>query len=291
MDLLQMLWSGSVMGLIFALIAYGYQTTYTASKSLNFGQGEALMLGGLLTFTLAPYLSWWGAIPVIVAAGLLQGLIVERLAVNQPLSKGSESGWIMGTIALGIIFKSLAEAIWGKDDLAVASPVGDDPFMLFGGGLIVQPMEVLIAVAVIGLWLGLQLFFKRSRWGKALTAVSIDRETAQLMGINAGWVVAGAYALSCALAGLGGLLVAPLTATGATMGVMLGIKGFEAAVVGGLTSPKGAIVGGLIIGILEAVTAYAGYSGWKEVPGLLLLLVMLALRPQGLFGKKIQKKL
>jgi branched-chain amino acid transport system permease protein len=288
MDLLQMLWSGIVLGLIYAIVAYGYQITFSASKSLNFGQGEALMLGGLLAFTLVPYLTWWGAIPIILLAGAIQGIIVERLAVNKPLAKGSESGWIMGTLALGIIFKSLAEVIWGTDELAVASPVGDTPFTVFG--LIVQPMEILILGSVLSMMVGLGLFLKRSRWGKALEAVSQDRDTSQLMGINAGWVVASAFALSCALAGFAGLLIAPLTATGATMGVMLGIKGFAAAVVGGLSSPRGAVLGGLIIGTLEALTAYYGASGWKEVPGLVLLLVMLALKPGGLMGKTIIKK-
>lgn len=289
MDLLQLLWSGAVMGLIYALIAYGYQITFTASKSLNFGQGEALMLGGLLAFSLVPHLSWWGAIPVILLAGLAQGWLVEKLAVASALRRNSESGWIMGTLALGIIFKSLAEVIWGKDDLSVDAPVPDAPWLFFDA-LRIQPMEVLVVVAVILLMLALDLFLTRSRWGKALEAVSTDRETAMLMGIDAQWATALAYGLSSALAGFAGLLVSPLTLTGAGMGAMLGIKGFEAAVVGGLSSTRGAVVGGLIIGLLEALTAYYGASGIKEIPGLVLLLVMLATKPAGLLGRTQIKK-
>lgn len=289
MDLLQILWSGTVMGLIYALIAYGYQITFTASRSLNFGQGEALMLGGLLAFTLVPHTTWWGAIPVIVLIGLVQGVVVERLGVAAALQRNSESGWIMGTLALGIIFKSLAEVVWGKDDLSVPAPVSETPWLFFER-LVIQPMEVLVVVAVILLMLALDLFLTRSRWGKALEAVSTDRDTAMLMGINAQWTTAMAYALSSALAGFAGLLISPLTMTGAGMGAMLGIKGFEAAVVGGLSSTRGAVVGGLIIGLLEALTAFYGASGIKEIPGLILLLVMLATKPAGLLGRAQIKK-
>ena len=288
-NFLQVIVSGLIMGLIYSVIALGYQSTYSTSKTLNFGQGEAVALGGLLAFTLVPHLSYWGAIPCVALGGATLGLLTYFSAVAPALKRGSESGWVLGTIALGpLVLKNLFEAIWGKDDLAVRAPFDETPLVWFGVRIL--PMEVFVVLAVVATVVGLAAFMRYTRYGKATTAVAIDRKTAELMGIASNWVVSGSYALSGALASLAGLLIAPLTTTSAGMGTVLGLKAFQVAVLGGLTSSQGVLVGGLFIGILDAVTSYAISSKYKEIPGLILLLLMLSLRPTGLFGQAVIKK-
>ncbi|CAN7481322.1 branched-chain amino acid ABC transporter permease [Pseudoduganella sp. LjRoot289] len=288
-NLLQVVFSGMVLGLIYSVIALGYQATYSTSKTLNFGQGEAVALGGLLAFTLAPLVSYWGAVPLVAIAGAALGLFTYHAAVAPALKRGSESGWILGTIALGpLVLKNVFEAIWGKDDLAVAAPFSSTPFVLFD--IRILPMELLTMGAVGAAVLALAWFMARTRYGKAVAAVAINRSTAELMGIRAAWVVSGSFALSGALAAIAGLLIAPLTTTSASMGVVLGLKAFQVAVLGGLTSARGVLVGGLVIGVLDAVTAYSVSSLYKEIPGLVLLLLMLSFRPTGLFGSAVIKK-
>ena len=285
----QVVFSGMVLGLIYSVIALGYQATYSTSKTLNFGQGEAVAFGGLLAYTLVPMVSFWGAIPLVALAGAGLGLFTYQAAVAPALKRGSESGWILGTIALGpLVLKNVFEAVWGKDDLAVAGPFSSTPYVIFD--IRILPMELLTMGAVALAVLALGWFMARTRYGKAVTAVAINSATAELMGIRSTWVVSGSYALSGALATLAGLLIAPLTTTSASMGVVLGLKAFQVAVLGGLTSVRGVLVGGLIIGILDAVTAYAVSSRYKEIPGLVLLLLMLSFRPTGLFGSAVIKK-
>lgn len=288
-NFLQVVFSGMVLGLIYSVIALGYQATYSTSKTLNFGQGEAVAFGGLLTYTLAPHVGYWGAIPLVAAAGAALGLITYHTAVAPALKRGSESGWILGTIALGpLVLKNVFEAIWGNDDLAVAAPFSSTPFVVFD--IRVLPME-LLTMACVGITvIALGLFMTRTRYGKAVTAVAINRDAAELMGIRSSLVVSGSYALSGTLAALAGLLIAPLTTTSASMGVVLGLKAFQVAVLGGLTSVRGVLIGGLFIGVLDAVTAYAVSSRYKEIPGLVLLLLMLSFRPTGLFGAAVIKK-
>ncbi len=157
-------------------------------------------------------------------------------------------------------------------------------------GANVQPMQVAVIVGALAIMLAVEVFNRKSIYGKAVVATANDRDAAGLMGINTGMVITFSYALSSATAAFAGVLVAPLTLTGATMGASLGLKAFAVAIIGGLTSGVGAIVGGLILGIAETTTGYYISTGYKEVPGLLLLLLVLAVKPSGLFGKAAIKK-
>jgi branched-chain amino acid transport system permease protein len=292
--LLQLLISGVSLGMIYAVVAFGYQLTFATSGTLNFGQGEALMLGALVGLSLAgsvhggPYLNYWLMIPLVMLFGAVQGTVVEWIAVRPALKIKSEFGWIMSTIALAIIFKNVAENIWGKEDLPFPSPLSAAPIEIFGAN--VQPMQIVVVVGAIGMMLAVELFNRKSIYGKAVVATSNDRDAAGLMGINTSVVITFSYALSSAAAAFAGVLIAPLTLTGATMGASLGLKAFAVAIIGGLTSGVGAIVGGLILGIAEELTGYYVASGYKEVPGLILLLLVLAIKPAGLFGKTAIKK-
>jgi branched-chain amino acid transport system permease protein len=298
MDILaQLVVSGITVGMVYGVIAFGYQLTFATSKTLNFGQGEALMLGALVGLTTINFLiglsigNFWAymlMLPVVLAFGLLQGAVVEFLGVRQAIRTKSEAGWIMATIALGIIFKNLAENIWGRDALRFPSPLPEGAISI--GPVRIQPMEIAIVVGAILLMLAIEFFNRRSIYGKAVVATANDRDAAGLMGINTKLVITFSYGLSSMAAAFAGVLVAPVTLTGATMGAVLGLKAFAVAIIGGLTSGLGVVVGGLILGITENLTGYYISTGYKDVPGLLLLLLVLSLKPSGLFGSAAIKK-
>ena len=293
----QLIVSGIAVGMIYGVIAFGYQLTFSTSKTLNFGQGEALMLGALVGLSTVTYLISLGLgrlpayllmIPVVMGFGLIQGSVVELLGVRQAIKTKSEAGWIMATIALGIIFSNMAENIWGRDDLKFPSPLSEQPLKILGVQIL--PMEIVIVIGAIAIMLLVEVFNRRSIYGKAVVATAADRDAAGLMGINTNRVITFSYALSSMIAGIAGVLVAPVTLTGATMGSALGLKAFAVAIIGGLSSGFGVVVGGLIIGITENLTGYFISSGYKDVPGLILLLLVLSLKPSGLFGKSAIKK-
>ena len=286
--LAQLIVSGISVGMIYGVIAFGYQLTFATSKTLNFGQGEALMLGALVGLTVQYYIGYWAMLPVVLVFGLIQGGVVERLGVRRAVAIKSEAGWIMATIALGIIFKNVAENIWGRDALKFPSPLSETPIDVHG--VRVLPMELVIVFGAIVLMLAVELFNRKSIFGKAVVATAADRDAAGLMGINTGLVITFSYALSSMTAAFAGVLVAPVTLTGATMGAVLGLKAFAVAIIGGLSSGLGVVVGGLILGITETMTGYYISSGYKDVPGLVLLLLVLSIKPSGLFGRATIKK-
>ena len=286
--LAQLIVSGIALGMIYAVIAFGYQLTFATSSTLNFGQGEALMLGALVGLTLVGYMSYWLMIPLVLIFGAVQGVFVERVGVLPALKTKSEFGWIMTTISLAIIFKNVAENIWGRDDITFPSPLPTAPLQFFG--IRVLPMEILVVFGALAIMLAVEIFNRKSIYGKAVVATSNDRDAAGLMGINTGMVITFSYALSSMTAAFAGVLVAPLTLTGSTMGVVLGLKAFAVAIIGGLNSGMGVIVGGLLLGIAETTTGYYISTGYKDVPGLLLLLLVLAIKPAGMFGKSVIKK-
>lgn len=283
----QVLVSGISLGMIYGLIAFGYQLTYVTSKTVNFGQAEALAVGALVGLSLQPILGYWAVIPVVMLFSALYGVAVERIAVRPAMKAGTE-GWILATIAVGIIVKNVAENIWGKEDLPFSSPLPSVPLQV--GTAFIMPMEILIVAGALSLMIVIEALNRFTLIGKAFVATADDSDAAGLMGISTRAVVAGSFAVSCASAAYAGVLIAPVTLTGASMGLVLVLKGFAAAILGGLTSGVGALVGGLAIGIAEAVTAFYVSTGYKEVPGLLILLVALAFKPEGLFGKPISKK-
>jgi branched-chain amino acid transport system permease protein len=295
--LAQLIVSGISVGMIYGAIAFGYQLTFSTSKTLNFGQGEALMLGALVGLTtinfligqaIATPLAYLVMLPVVVAFGCMQGAVVELLGVRQAIRTRSEAGWIMATIALGIIFRNIAENVWGRDALRFPSPLPEAALSI--GPVRIQPMEIAIILGTVTLALLIELFNRKSIYGKAVVATANDREVAGLMGINTRMVITFSYALSSMSAALAGVLVAPVTLTGATMGAVLGLKAFAVAIIGGLSSGYGVFVGGMILGIAETLTGFYVSTGYKDVPGLVLLLLVLSVKPSGLFGKAAIKK-
>jgi len=284
----QMVVSGALMGLVYALIAYGFQLTFAASKSINFGQGELVMVSAFICLTLTDLgLPYGIMVPLGLLSGSLLGLFVERAGVRLALEQKSE-GWILLTIIIGLLFFSASENIWGRDDRPFPTPIPSDAIHLFG--ISVTPVEISVAAGVFLIMGMIELFKRKTLLGKAFEAVSADRDAAELMGISATRTVKLSYALSGMVAALAGILVAPITTVGPTMASALVLKAFSVAVVAGLDSGFGVVVIGLFLGALESLTSYYVGSGWREAPGLILLILALAVRPTGVFGKAVIRK-
>lgn len=284
----QMAVSGALMGLVYALIAYGFQLTYATSKSINFGQGELVMVSAFGSLSLLGLgLPYWAVVPLGLLLGALLGLAVERAGVRLALEQKSE-GWVLLTIIIGLFLFSFAENVWGRDDRPFPTPIPSDPIHLFG--VDVTPLEVSVAVGVFAVMGLVEAFKRKTLLGKAFEAVSADRDAGELMGISATRTVMLSYGLSGAVAALAGILVSPITTVGPTMASALILKAFSVAVVAGLESGFGVVLVGLFLGALESLASFYVGSGWREAPGLVLLILALAVRPTGVFGKAVIRK-
>ncbi len=286
--ILQMGVSGALMGLVYALVAYGFQLTFATSKSINFGQGELVMVSAFISLSLLNLgLPYWLMVPLGLLAGALLGLVVERVAVRLALEQKNE-GWILMTIIVGLFFFSAAENIWGRDDRPFPTPISSEPLHLLG--IDVTPVELSVALGVFAVMGLVELFKRKTLWGKAFDAVSADRDAAELMGISAKATIMLSYGMSGMVAAMAGILVSPITTVGPTMASALILKAFSVAVVAGLNSGFGIVLIGLVLGALESLASFYIGSGWREAPGLVLLILALALRPNGVFGKATIRK-
>jgi branched-chain amino acid transport system permease protein len=282
--------SGLGLGSMYGLLALGFHLTHAVSRTVNFAQGSSMMLGAVLCFTFWVTLGWPLPAAVIsaLAACALWGAIVERVAVRPFVANGSNS-WLIATVALGVVLDNVVLFAFGKD------PRGMPPGLLTTGaitiaGIRVQYLQALIPVVGLILAGGLQVFFAASRQGKALLAVVQNKDGARLMGIRVERVVEVAFALSGLLAGIAGVLVAPLFTISSTMGTLFGIKAFAVAILGGIESASGVVLAGLIYGVAEAlITALLG-STYTQIVTFALVILALALRPNGLFGRAALRK-
>lgn len=286
--IVQLVVSGALMGLVYALIAYGFQLTYSTSKSINFGQGELVMLSAFFTLTLIDVgLPYWLVVPGGLLFGVLLGLFVERAAVRLALEQKSE-GWILLTVIFGLLGFSAAENIWGRDDRPFPTPIPSEPIHILG--IAITPLEISVAIGVLAVMGLIELFKRKTLLGKAFEAVSADRDAAELMGVSATRIIMLSYGLSGLVAAMAGILVSPITTVGPTMASALILKAFSVAVVAGLDSGFGVVLVGLVLGALESLASFYIGSGWREAPGLILLIAALALRPNGIFGKATIRK-
>jgi branched-chain amino acid transport system permease protein len=287
-ELAQFLLSGLTVGSIYALVALGFAIIYNASHVINFAQGEFVMIGGmaavwLLAAGLPLALAGLGA----VALAALIGLALARFAV-QPARGASVVTLIIITIGAAILLRGLASIVWDKRIHALPAFSGDAPIALFGATLAPQSLWVIgvTALIVCALW----WFFNRTLGGKAILAVSHNRLAAQLVGISVRRVLLVSFALSAALGALAGILIAPITFTSWDVGVMLGLKGFAAAILGGMGSGPGAVVGGLVLGLLESLGAGYVSSAYKDAIAFIVMLAVLVLMPGGLLGARAAER-
>ncbi len=281
----QALVSGLSIGSIYALIAEGYYITFITTGTLNFGQGEFLMVGALFGLTCyvtlgLPYAV--AAFSVVLLTGAM-GVGLERAAIRPVMRHALSLSWVLSTVAVSIVLKNAAVQLWGPEQVKFPSPLGETVIHIGSAGIF--PQELLIIVAALSTVLAVQVFLRRSLFGKALIAVAFNRNAAAVMGINVRRMVVFAFVLSSALAGLGGILIAPITFAWAYMGTTPGIKAFAAAIIGGLDNPIGILIGGLVIGVLEQLFGVLN-SNLKEGITFFFILIVLAIRPTGLMGRR-----
>jgi len=277
--------TGLGLGSMYGLLALGFHVTYAVSNTVNFAQGGTMMMGAVLCFTLSVTVGWplMAALPVALGACALWSILVERVAVRPFVRRGSNS-WLMATVALGIALENVALFAFGRDPRGMPPNYLTTQFVVVGG-LKVQYLQILIPLVGLLLALGLHGFFQHTRHGKALLAVVQNAGTARLMGIDVERVTTFSYALSGVLAGVAGILVAPLFTISSTMGTLFGIKAFAVAILGGIGSAWGVVLAGLIYGVAEAlVTACLG-STYTQIVSFSLVIASLTVMPNGLFGR------
>lgn len=281
---LQFLFSGVTVGGTYALAALGFALIYNASGVINFAQGEFIMLGGMVAAVLVQFgLPLPLAILAAVAAAALVGMLVEKLAI-EPAGNAEVVSLIIITIGASLVIRGLVQALLGKGSRTLPAFSGDTPIAVLGATLLPQSLW---ALGVTGLVVAaLAWFLGRTVLGKALLATAHNKLAAQLVGVNTRFILLLSFALSAVLGAVGGILVTPITATSYDAGIMLGLKGFVAATLGGLGSGMGAVAGGLLLGVAEAMTAGYVSSAYKDATPFVLILLILFFLPQGLFGRK-----
>lgn len=283
-QLTQFLLTGLTIGAIYALVALGFAIIYNASHVINFAQGEFVMIGGMATVWLIQLgLPLLVAIPLAVLAAVAVGMALERFAI-EPARGASPVTLIIITIGASILLRGLATLVWDKKLHTLPAFSGEVPIQIGGATLLPQSLWVMGITLVIVLLLG--WFFGRTLMGKAVLATSHNPVAAQLCGINVRFVLFLSFGLSAGLGAVAGILIAPITLTSWDVGVMLGLKGFAAAILGGLGSGVGAVVGGLVLGIAESLGAGYLSSAYKDAIAFVIILAVLFFMPSGLFGKK-----
>ncbi|MDP3841978.1 MAG: branched-chain amino acid ABC transporter permease [Oxalobacteraceae bacterium] len=287
-ELLQFIFSGITTGSIYALTALGFAIIYNASGVINFAQGEFIMLGGMSAVFLAG-----AGLPlpfaIILAVGItgLAGLLLEKFAI-EPAKNAEVVGLIIITIGASLTIRGLVQVWLGKGTHALPAFSDDTPIVIFGASLMPQSLwvvGVMLLIVVLLSW-----FFGRTLLGKAMLATSHNKLAAQLVGINTRLILLLSFGMAAVLGAVGGIFIAPITYTSYDVGIMLGLKGFVAAVLGGLGGGAGAIVGGLILGIAEAMTAGYVSSAYKDAVPFVLILLILFFKPSGLFGSKASER-
>ena len=282
--------SGLGLGSMYGLLALGFYITYSVSNTVNFSQGSSMMLGAVFAYAFAVGLGWplgLAAIASLLLCGVY-GIVVELVGIR-PFARRGSNAWLMATVAIGIIADNVVLFTFGKEPRGFPMPAELTGSMnIFGVG--VSPLQIAIPIAGLALAGLLHAFSRHTRLGKALLAVVQNRDAASLMGINVGLAVSVAFAVSTMFAGAAGILIAPLFNVQSDMGTLFGLKAFAVAILGGITSAWGVMLAGLLFGVIEAlVTALLG-SSYTQIVTFTLVIVALALKPNGLFGRAEVKK-
>ncbi len=287
-ELFQLILSGITVGFIYALVGMGFTVIYNSSGIINFSQGEFVMAGGMsAVFLLKAGMPFWLAFSLSILITAILGIVLWKLI---DLSKErSVISMIILTLGYSIALRGLAEVIFDKELHTLPSFVGDGAFEIYGATLTYQALLVIFISIIIVLFL--YIFFKKTKTGKAMMATSDNIDSAKLMGIDIKKILMLNFAISAIIASIGGLLLAPITSTNYEIGIMLGLKGFSAAVIGGLSQPFGAVVGGLILGISESLVAGYISSEYKDAVAFVALLGILFFMPGGIFSNLKAKRI
>lgn len=285
---------GILNGSIYGLVALGFSMIFLTTRMINFAQGEQLMVGGYTYFLLSQVLHWPMAVALLgaVAAAILVGILVQTIAIR-PLGKfdpNTNIAWILTTLATGLIFVDVVKFFAGADQRKVPPIIDAPPITIPGIGAQLEAQQLAILVGAITLMLILEAVHTRTTLGKALRAVAHDPATASLMGINPTFMILYSFGLAGALAAIAGFLLAPKTFVTLSMGTFNGLKGFVAAVVGGIGSTRGALVGGLTIGIVESMAIFFKLADLATGAVFLSLVIILLVKPQGILGEALIEK-
>ena len=289
-QLLQYLITPLTVGSVYAMVAIGFNIIYGVTEIINFAQGEFVMLGGLVMVFCHVTLGLVLPLAFIATLGVvtLVGILLDRMAIR-PIRQPSVLVLIIATLAASILIKGAAMLIWGKDPLDLPAFSGRTPINL--GGAVIQPQYFWVTGVLIVAVIFLTLFFNRTITGKAMTACADNANAASLVGINVKRMVSLSFCLSAALGAVAGIMITPISLMEYDRGAMLAIKGFGAAILGGLGSFPGAVLGGLILGAIESFGAGLISSGYKDAFALIVLLAVLFIKPSGLFGNAEISKL
>jgi branched-chain amino acid transport system permease protein len=284
-DLLQYVISGATLGSTYGLAGLGFTVIFNTTEIINFAQGEFVMLGGMV----AVFAIRWGGLPTSLAVPLaiglttLVGVVANRLTIR-PVRGRSVTVLIIITIGVSIVLRGAAMLLFGKDTYSLPGFSGEEPIAFLGASLL--PQNLWVGGMTLGTLVAMKLYFDRTISGKAMLACACDRKAASLMGINVDAMVTLSFALSALVGALGGAILAPITLTSYDVGILLGLKGFAACILGGLGNPFGAVAGGVILGVMESLSAGLISSGYKDAVAFVILLALLFVRPSGLFGRR-----
>ena len=289
--LVQQLVNGLAVGSIYALIALGYTMVYGTIKLINFAHGDVYMMGAFIGYFAVMVLKMNVFLALLVAMVVcaVLGVVIERVAYK-PLRKSTRVAALITAIGVSYLLENTMSYFFGAESRPFPSDFGTETFTLFGD-VSVNGKQILIFGVTVALMALLQFIVRYTKMGKAMRAVAVDEQAAQLMGIDVDGVISFTFALGSALAGIAGVLVGVYYNTiSTTMGITVGLKAFVAAVLGGIGSIPGAMVGGYLIGLLETMVSFFGYSPYRDGVVYFLLFIILIVLPAGLFGKNVREK-
>lgn len=284
-QLFQYILSGLSNGAIYALIGFGFAIIHNATGIINFAQGEFVMLGGMFTIFFLSFfhLPLIPAIFLSILCSTIIGISFERLAIR-PLKNAKPLSMVIITIGASILIRGISMVAWGKDTYAIPAFSGNEPLEIAGATILPQHLWIFaITVLII---IANKIFFNFTLAGKAMLACAYNSQAASLVGINVKTMVLLSFAISSAIGSMAGIIIAPLTMTSYDVGVMLGLKGFCAVIIGGMSSGFGTIIGGLLLGLLESLGAGYISASYKDAIAFIILLLILFVRPEGLFATK-----
>jgi len=276
--------TGVTIGAIYAIVALGFNIIHNATGIVNFAQCEFISLGGMFMYTLVVHLNINLIISFFISmtAVALVGALIAMGPIRHARSKEIII-LIFLTIGISGILRGAAQEVWGTDNVGVPAFTGENPIHLPGGAIIV-PQHIWVLVVTALVVLALRYFFKKTLMGKAMRATAVNRKAASLVGISVNRMILLSFAFSGALGAVAGMIIAPISTTSYDTGIMLGLKGFAAAILGGYGNFAGAILGGVILGILESLGAGLISSQYKDAIAFFILLMVLFLKPEGILG-------
>jgi len=289
-QVLQLLLAGVSQGCVYGLVALGFVLIYKATETINFAQGDLMMLGAFFALTASVMMGWpyWAMILFALSVMSVVGMMVERI-VLRPVLGYPQFTVVMITIGVGFVIRGIVTMVpgWGTETHQIPTPFSDASWNF--GGLVLPAQQLAVIVMTAALCLVLYLFFRYAKLGVAMQATSQNQIAAYYMGIPVRRVNMLIWGLSAAVATFAGILLAPVTFVHSNMG-FIGLKAFPAAVIGGFGSVPGAIVGGLIIGVVEALAGFYMAEGWKDIAAYVVVLAVLMVKPSGIFGETMRKK-